>query len=151
MIMANKYLSVNDAALRYKCSRAAIYSYIKRGELSYDTEALNKFGVKRIREKDFDALVSTKDETLVETRRAVSLADVPKGYLTINQATRKYKVPRNRLNRYISEGRFDAEPAHEPNHKDKTGRGWMLLLEKQLREVLGIEGEDINAGSTGGN
>lgn len=142
MIMANKYLSVNDAALRYKCSRAAIYSYIKRGELQYDTEALNKFGVKRIREKDFDALVSTKDEALVETRRAVSLADVPKGYLTINQATRKYKVPRNRLNTYIKQGLL----THE-----ETNRGWVLLLETEIREILGIEGENEDEGGNTSN
>ena len=142
MIMANKYLSVNDAALRYKCSRAAIYSYIKRGELQYDTEALNKFGVKRIREKDFDALVSTKDEALVETRRAVSLADVPKGYLTINQATRKYKVPRNRLNTYIKQGLL----THE-----ETNRGWVLLLETEIREILGIEGENEEEGGNTSN
>ena len=142
MIMANKYLSVNDAALRYKCSRAAIYSYIKRGELQYDTEALNKFGVKRIREKDFDALVSTKDEALVETRRAVSLADVPKGYLTINQATRKYKVPRNRLNTYIKQGLL----THEA-----TNRGWVLLLETEIREILGIEGENEDEGGNTSN
>ena len=142
MIMANKYLSVNDAALRYKCSRAAIYSYIKRGELQYDTEALNKFGVKRIREKDFDALVSTKDAALVETRRAVSLADVPKGYLTINQATRKYKVPRNRLNTYIKQGLL----THE-----ETNRGWVLLLETEIREILGIEGENEDEGGNTSN
>ena len=142
MIMANKYLSVNDAALRYKCSRAAIYSYIKRGELQYDTEALNKFGVKRIREKDFDALVSTKDEALVETRRAVSLADVPKGYLTINQATRKYKVPRNRLNTYIKQGLLTNE---------ETNRGWVLLLETEIREILGIEGENEDEGGNTSN